>query len=102
MGKSRGADTACDQGAGEEYYAQSSGVQASLDLCKKSCQDVAACKAITYYSSGWCSHYSTDCSNTKAEGGAVAMQKISGGAIRTWKLVGSKTTCDRRASEKYY
>ena len=76
--KSFGANTECNAGAGEKYRGQSSGQQSSLDLCKQSCQNEAACKSITYYSSGWCSHFSTDCSKSKASSGAVAMQKRSG------------------------
>ena len=81
--RSFGANTECDAGAGEKYRGQSSGKQSSLALCKQSCQNEDACKSITYYSSGWCSHFSTDCSNTKTSSGAVAMQKLLGAAGTT-------------------
>merc|ERR1719460_3204497 len=93
---SRGDNTMCDMGAGEKYLGQSSGQQSSLDRCKQSCQNEAACKSITYFPSGWCSHFSTDCSKTKTSSGAVAMQKRSGTtrAPGAWTSRGDNTMCD--------
>merc|ERR1719460_548949 len=100
---SRGDNTMCDMGAGEKYLGQSSGQQSTLDRCKQSCQNEAACTSITYFPSGWCSHFSTDCSKTKTSSGAVAMQKRSGTtrAPGAWTSRDDNTMCDMGAGEKY-
>ena len=72
-----GSNAQCDAGAGELYLAQSSAQRSSLDRCKQSCRDEAACRSITYFASGWCSHFSTACDKTKSSGNAVAMQLTS-------------------------
>merc|ERR1719201_604908 len=73
-----GSDTTCDAGAGEVYRAQSSAQRSSLEQCKQSCQDAEpACQSITYFASGWCSHFSTACSKTKSSDNALAMQLTS-------------------------
>ena len=66
----RFANTAC--GAGEKYLGASSKQVSDEKACKKSCEDAAACKSITFYSSGWCSHFSTGCTKTKADSNAVS------------------------------
>ena len=84
-----GANKACDTSAGETYLGESSGNTASLDKCKESCENEANCKSITYWNGGWCSHFSTDCSKTKAAANGHAMQKV-----QTWKSVGSNLLCN--------
>merc|ERR1719271_887517 len=108
-----GSNTECDAGAGEVYHAQSSAQRSSLEQCKQSCQDEPACKSITYFTSGWCSHFSTACAKTKSSSNAVAMQlsldsastatptKATGGK-RTWKSFGANTECDAGAGEVYH
>ena len=63
----------CDQGAGEVYLKNSPGQVSSLQQCKKSCEDAAACSSITYYNSGLCNHFSTWCANTKRNTNTVAL-----------------------------
>ena len=65
-------NSACDAGAGEIYLGASSKQVSDEEACKKSCEDAAACKGITFYSSGWCSHFSTECTKTKADGNAIS------------------------------
>merc|ERR1711939_1185237 len=72
----RFVNTAC--GAGEKYLGASSKQVSDEKACKKSCEDAAACKSITFYSSGWCSHFSTDCTKTKADGNAISARLVSG------------------------
>merc|ERR1711939_750504 len=111
--KSVGSNTECDAGAGEKYHRQSSAQRSSLEQCKQSCEDEPACKSITYFSGGWCSHFSTACTETKSSNNAIAMQKVSGtsatttpaqgtGAKAAWKSVGSNPVCDAGAGEKYH
>ena len=63
-------NTACDEGS--DLY--TSEKVASEEACKKSCQDAEACKSITYWSNGWCSHYSTACKKTKAHSNAISVK----------------------------
>merc|ERR1712048_1303684 len=97
-------------GAGEVYRTNSPGKVASLNQCKKSCEDEADCKSITYFNSGWCSHFSSSCSNSKRKGKAVSMKKDSGSigsvpevavGVGTWTSVGSFIECDTGAGEVY-
>jgi hypothetical protein len=64
----------CDASKGEVYLGQSSGKQAGLAACKKSCEDASKCKSVTFFRSGWCSHYSTCCKNRKVTEQADALQ----------------------------
>ena len=59
-----GTEVDCDQQAGERYLESSSGKVPDLERCKQSCRDNGQCQSITYFESGWCSHYSTPCSKT--------------------------------------
>ena len=65
--------TICDIIAGEVYRSQSSGKVSDLAACKKSCEDDAGCKSITYFESGWCSHFSTGCMKRKFAADAWAI-----------------------------
>ena len=67
-------NTECNAGAGEVYRSQSPGVLPNIAACKKSCEDVAACKSITFFESGWCSHFSTGCTKTKPASKAISMR----------------------------
>ena len=69
-----GSNTQCDAGAGEAYQSQSSGKVADIAACKKSCENDAGCKSITFYNSGWCSHFSTGCTKTKSSSNAISMR----------------------------
>ena len=69
-----GINTACDGRAGEVYMQNSPGKVSSLEQCRKSCQDSAVCQSITYFRSGWCSHFSTPCTYTKINNKAVALR----------------------------
>ena len=72
-----GANTACDQLAGEIYRYQSSGRVANVEACQQSCEAEAECQSITYYNSGWCSHYSTACRAARVQNGATAFKKVA-------------------------
>merc|ERR1712032_987328 len=67
----------CDTGRNERYLDQSPGKLSSIAVCKKSCEDSSDCQSITFFKSGWCSHFSTSCTNT------IPMKK----AVATWRLV---------------
>ena len=69
-----GANTQCDAGAGEVYRSQSPGKVSDLAACQKSCEDDAGCQSITFFNSGWCSHFGTGCAKTKVTSKAVSMR----------------------------
>jgi len=55
----------CDTENGEVYLEGSSGDLPDLNACRKSCDDEPKCKSVSYFKSGFCSHYSTCCVNRK-------------------------------------
>merc|ERR1712187_219390 len=73
----RFANTACDRASGEKYLGTSSKKVSDEDACKKSCEDAAACKSITFWSGGWCSHFSTECKATKEDSNAISARLVS-------------------------
>ena len=73
-----GPKTACDTTAGEVYMLDSPGAVLNLKQCKQLCEHAAKCSSITYYDSGWCSHYSTPCTRARLSRKAVALQFTTG------------------------
>ena len=69
-----GSNTECDASAGEVYRSQSSSKVSDLAACKKSCEDDAGCQSITFFDSGWCSHFNTGCTKTKSTSKAISMR----------------------------
>merc|ERR1712187_554352 len=109
-----GSSAACDTKAGEVYLKNSPGKVSSLDRCKRSCEDATACQSITYFKSGWCSHFSTPCTSTKRNNKAVAHRLSAessttadprsaptSNAPQRWLQVRTKATCDTKAGEVY-
>ena len=78
-----GANTVCDTSAGEVYLKSSPGKLPNLEACKKSCQDDAGCKSITYFKSGWCSHFSTPCTKGKKGAGTTLTLVADSGTTKT-------------------
>ena len=64
----------CDAAAGEVYRSQSPGKVSDIAACQKSCENDAGCKSITFFNSGWCSHFSTECTKTKSTNKAISMR----------------------------
>merc|ERR1719486_631563 len=58
-----GTQVECDAAKGESYLKKSSGKVSNIEQCRKSCEDNARCKSITYFKSGFCGHFSTMCTN---------------------------------------
>ena len=69
-----GSGVACDKFAGEVYLESSRGKIPSLEACKELCEVVADCRSITYFQSGWCSHFSTPCVHTRRMALAISLQ----------------------------
>merc|ERR1712032_855150 len=107
----RSVNTACDAGSGEKFLSTSSKRMSNEEACKKSCEGAAACKSITFYSSGWCSHFSTECTKTKAGSNAISIRlrragipatpATTAGRKFTWVDRFVNTACNARAGEKY-
>ena len=60
-----GAKLECHGYDGEVYLESSRGKVPTLAKCKDSCESVPKCQSISYFTSGWCSHWSTPCTKTK-------------------------------------
>merc|ERR1719174_1247112 len=71
------ANVRCNQAAGEVRLPKSSVMTSSLEKCKKSCEDTAGCRSITYFKTNWCTHFSTPCTNTKGSGMAVVERLVA-------------------------
>jgi len=107
----RFANTAC--GASEIYLGASSKHVSNIDACKKSCEDAAACTSITFYSSGWCSHFSTECTKGNdipysnaisirlSRAATTASPARTAGAKFTWAGRSKNSACDAGAGEIY-
>ena len=80
----------CDTSQGEVYVGGSQGTDYAA--CKKSCIDAKACQSITHYLDGWCSHFSTACSNTKDTNKAISMKLSAITSSTTLKTEAPKTT----------
>merc|ERR1712032_97620 len=72
-----GKKKVCDTGKGEKYRGNSSGKRSSVDERKKSCQDTAGCQSISFFQSGWCSHFSTPCTKTKKNKKVMVIWRLS-------------------------
>ena len=66
-------NTACNARAGEKYLSASSKQVSNEEACKQSCEDVTACRSITFFKSGWCSHFSTECKERKVDNNAISV-----------------------------
>ena len=60
-----GAKLECDGYNGEVYLESSRGKVPTLAECKESCESADGCQSISYFKSGWCSHWSTPCTKTR-------------------------------------
>ena len=69
------SNTECNADAGEFYQKESSRSVNGIDACKKSCEYDSECKSITFFAnSKWCSHFTTNCANTKSTINAISMR----------------------------
>ena len=80
----------CDQDKGESYLAQSSEKVSSPEACKQSCEADAQCRSITFYTSGWCSHFASACTNTRESEYALVSSRLGGARVTTTAV--SKST----------
>ena len=71
-----GNDAVCDVSAGEKYLSNSPGAGQTIETCRRTCEDSAECQSITFYNSGWCSHWSTLCAVTKRNDKAKSLRFV--------------------------
>ena len=76
-----GSNIECDASAGEKFIQDSPGKLPNIDECKQSCEDSVECLSITYLNNGWCSHFSTRCTNRKDTSEAVSMRFSTSGCF---------------------
>lgn len=99
----------CDEDDGEVYLKTSPRKVASLEKCKKTCEDCDQCKSITFFKSKFCSHFSTECKKIKRRGRAKSMRLVPRSSIRTrapksvhnWVKVRQGHVCDTKNGEVY-
>ena len=103
-----GSQLECDGYAGEVYMDSSRGKVQTLDACKKSCEDTASCKSITYFKTKWCTHWSTPCTKTRWKRKvAISLTLDIADKIDeeknedNWSEIGAELICDHEAGEKY-
>ena len=83
-----GSNIECDLGGGERYDIENSpGKLPSIEQCKKSCGYSVECLSITYLNTGWCSHYSTPCTNHKSNNKAVSMRWDTSGLFLVCSVI---------------
>merc|ERR1712032_29321 len=120
-----GSNKQCNRAAGEVYLDSSPGKVPSIEACQKACESNPQCQSISYFNGGWCSHFSTTCTNTKWSAKCTSMRinsatttttvgtgsspaitdttttTTNAAAGVTWELAGSNKQCNRAAGEVY-
>ena len=79
-----GSKVQCDPSAGEKYIKDSSGTLPNIGQCKRSCEDSDKCRSISYIQylkTGWCSHFSTPCTNHKTNTKAASLRLGTSGCF---------------------
>ena len=76
-------NTACNARAGEKYLSASSKQVSNEEACKQSCEDVGACRSITFLNNGRCSHFSTGCKERKFTANAISIELNRKGTTTT-------------------
>merc|ERR1712032_394970 len=71
-----GSNKACNTDDGEEYMDNSPGKLKDRTDCQQACEADEKCKSISYFGSGWCSLYSTECTKTIRKNRAVSMRLV--------------------------
>merc|ERR1719331_128234 len=91
----RSTGTICNTCAGEHDI---SGVHVSNEeACKRSCEDVTACRSVTFYASnGWCGHFSTWCKERRVDSTGISIRL----AHRAWKARRLNFLSEMKESQK--
>ena len=80
------SDTSCDLAKETYMDTNSPGNVPTLEICIQLCQESAQCVSITFYRSGWCSHFSSACLNKVSTTGATVVV-VPPGNHNNWILV---------------
>jgi len=96
------SDKECDITHGE-IYMPSSQKASSVAECLSSCTAAKACRSVTYYPSGFCSHFITHCKNTQPSAGAKSytIDADTTASIQGSKYLGEKCSEGAMASPGY-
>merc|ERR1712227_193467 len=71
-----GSQVACDSSAGEVNLPTESGKVADLQACQKLCEGVRECQSFTFWNGGFCSLFSSECSNTAPANKAFSSMRL--------------------------
>merc|ERR1711907_268255 len=105
-----GVNLQCDGYDGEVYLKSSRGKVPTLAACKASCESAKGCESISYFKSGWCSHWASPCKKTKYSNKVVVSLRFTSAPVAvppapvgapTWTEVGAKLECNGHAGEVY-
>merc|ERR1712032_1781973 len=69
-----GSNKKCDRDEGEVYLDSSPGKVSSIEACQKACASNPKCQSITFFHSGWCSHFSTACKEMEWSAKSTSMR----------------------------
>ena len=75
-----GAKLECHGYDGEVYLESSRGKVPTLAKCKESCEKAQGCQSISYFKSGWCSHWGTPCTKTRWNKKVVISLRLRSGS----------------------
>merc|ERR1712048_846369 len=102
-----GVNLECDGYDGEMYLESSRGKVPTLAACKASCESAQGCQSISYFKSGWCSHWGTPCKKTKYNKKVVVSLVFTSDVPAapvgkpTWTEIGAKLECNGYDGEVY-
>ena len=95
------ADEACNL-VTEDFLQNSPGTVDRVSTCAELCEASSECKSATRYTSGYCSHFSSTCSNRVSSPGATAITFQPRSYTANWALAGAYgTSCDFDDGEIY-
>merc|ERR1711907_886376 len=102
-----GANLECD-GYNGEVYLECSGKVPSLEACKASCESKKECESISYFKSGFCSHWGSPCKKFKYNKKVVGSFVFPSGALPaapeglpTWTEINANQECNGYDGEVY-
>merc|ERR1711934_706742 len=95
------SDKACDFDK-EVYLQNSPGKVPSLKVCTELCEESSQCKSVTFFSSRFCSHFSTSCANQQHSAGSTVVRLKQRSYTASWSITGGYgRQCDFRNGEVF-
>merc|ERR1712032_959293 len=86
----------------EVYLQNSPGKVPSLKVCTELCEESSQCKSTTFFSSRFCSHFSTSCANQQDLAGSTVVRLKPRSYTASWSITGGYgSQCDFRKEEVF-